>query len=262
MYSFHATVFVKICDQLTIIEQRLEMHMEKASGPVKLMKQTSFPEEDLQRLRTIPALMENIELPISKSHAEELVKYLDGEEVLDGYELACLAKALRWTFIYELQNRLVFMVPSDRARHYDTEGTILGEEVTEEWPDLFDDADEAGKCFATGRYTASVFHLMRIMEFGLYQLGKSLNIAISKNWQQAITDIEKEIKFWNAYPSPGWKTIEPLYAESATHYRWVKDAWRNHTMHIRKIYGLEKAKLILDNVSDFMRDLLQVLVLK
>jgi hypothetical protein len=39
-----------------------------------------------------------------------------------------------------------------------------------------EDADEAGKCFAVGRYTACVFHLMRIMERCVQKMGRDLGV--------------------------------------------------------------------------------------
>ena len=39
------------------------------------------------------------------------------------------------------------------------------------------EASEAGKCFATARYTACVFHLMRVMEVGVQEFGAVLSVA-------------------------------------------------------------------------------------
>jgi len=96
---------------------------------------------------------------------------------------------------------------------------------------------------------------MRIMEVGLNVLGAVFGISVVKNWHTAITDIENEIVFWSRNPSPGWKAAKPFYAEAATHFRWVKDAWRNHTMHIKERYDEQRAQDIFNGVSAFMRHL-------
>ena len=114
---------------------------------------------------------------------------------------------------------------------------------------------EAGKCFALARYTACVFHLMRILEAGLNALGDSLGLTVATNWNRAITDIETEIGARSYATHPGWRTDEPFYSEAATHFRMVKNAWRNHTMHIKERYDEERARSVLNSVSDFMRHL-------
>jgi hypothetical protein len=38
------------------------------------------------------------------------------------------------------------------------------------------DIEEAGKCFATGRNTATVMHLMRVMEIGLKAAAIGMNV--------------------------------------------------------------------------------------
>jgi len=83
---------------------------------------------------------------------------------------------------YEAKSRLFFMMPPKRAHFYEMSGTFLGQEVLDRFLALrdfdaegfYEDADEVGNCFATDRYTACVFHLMRVMERCLRKLAKDL----------------------------------------------------------------------------------------
>lgn len=158
----------------------------------------------------------------------------------------------------ELSKKMVMIVPSNRVGYFDGSRDPFPTVVRDSFPSAEYDMNESCKCFALDRFTATVFHLMRIMEVGLNTLGKSLNLIMASNWGSAINDIEKEIKSRSAKThGQQWKTDEPFCSEAATHFRFVKNAWRNHTMHGKDQYNEEQAKTILDSVSGFMRHLAQ-----
>jgi len=256
MYSFHAPVFVKICGKLSLIENRIEMHLENADGPVKIHKATAFPDEDMERFNVIPSLMEYLELSVSKSHAEEFVKYLNNEEVLDGHELSCLAKALRWSFIYELQGRVILMVRADHGNFYDIEGTFLGAELLNRFSDIAEDATEAGNCFAVARYTACVFHLMRLLERILRRLAKKIKVTFNPErdtWERILKRLNKKISGMPNQKATQLRRIQK-WQTIYTDLRAVKDAWRNPTMHPKATYSEEEARHILDTVKALVHD--------
>jgi len=96
-------------------------------------------------------------------------------------------------FVHELGERItdeltlcLFMqVPTDRASYY-ADTPQFGDKVSQKFPKAVTDIQEAAKCYATGRSTASVFHLMRVMEHAVQFLGKKLGISLvgQKNWHQ------------------------------------------------------------------------------
>jgi hypothetical protein len=215
------------------------------------------------------------ELPVSLASAiklQALIQDPTNVECLPGTTLEC--KMLRLpplqatqckAFVVSLTNRLqdelstkiVMFLPYHRASYYSNPGTVFTEDVRDCFPSAIYDMDEACKCFALARYTASVFHLMRIMEVGLNLLGNSLDLPIAKSWGSAILNIEKEITLRNTGSNGHkWKENEkPFFVEAATHFRVVKDAWRNHTMHTKDKFDEERAKDILNSVVAFMRHL-------
>ena len=66
--------------------------------------------------------------------------------------------------------------------------TLFGTEVAARFPRAIVDIEEAGKCFALGRFTACVFHLMRVVEAGLAAISRSLNIVKhSPTWEAYLT---------------------------------------------------------------------------
>jgi hypothetical protein len=109
---------------------------------------------------------------------------------------------------------------------------------------------------ALGRPTASVFHLMRVMERGLQQFGKTIGVlfADDKNWQNILDEINKKIKAMD-HKLPETKN----YAALASYLYNVKIAWRNEVMHPKQTYTLDEAKKIFDCVDVFLRELATIL---
>lgn len=150
----------------------------------------------------------------------------------------------------ELESHVFFYIEPTKAHLY-SQPELFGLQVAERFPSASDDIEEAGKCLALNRGTACVFHLMRVLEAGLYTLASDLSIEqIEENWQNVIEQIQKAIKSLSKTDAR-----KDLYADAATHFMHVKDAWRNRTMHIGRIYTDEKAQQIFDNTKGFMQAL-------
>ena len=148
----------------------------------------------------------------------------------------------------ELSSRLFVHVPQVGAAYYDQK-ELLGKEVIERFPTIQYDMVEAGNCYALGRSTACVFHLMRIMEVGVQEFGTKLGVALTndKNWQNILDEINKAIK---ALPPKAPGTVAMSQA-SANLYS-VKLAWRNEVMHPNDTYTLEEAEDLIRQVKLFM----------
>lgn len=190
---------------------------------------------------------EAIGLTISSKCISEMIRRIQDEKPTAGEWsplLAHLEKTIRW----ELEDKLFLYVPPDAARFYD-QREMFGSEVNAKFPTIQFDMVEAGNCYATGRGTACVFHLMRIMEVGVQELGKSLGVAMvnQKVWQNILDEVNKAIKSLDPKDP---KTVE-LCQASANLYS-VKLAWRNEVMHPKDIYTLEEAENLIRQVKIFM----------
>lgn len=150
----------------------------------------------------------------------------------------------------ELNRRVVLFMPASRAPYFSGDN-LFGAKVAFAFPHMADDIDEAGKCFATGRYTASVYHLMRVMEAGVKAFGARLGIAgtDTRNWDPIVKDINKAIE---EMPRSDAKT---RLAEASSHLSVVRIAWRNPTMHPQATYTEDRAKEIFDATRTFTQTL-------
>jgi hypothetical protein len=163
-----------------------------------------------------------------------------------------LFRALQERIQDEMAERLFLFVPSDDAMLFQSSDSFLGEGIIKKWPQLVEDSSEAAKCFALSRYTAAVFHFMRVMEFGVQKLGDKLGVSLTQelNWQRILDQVDKAIK---ALDQKGEET-KKLASVSANLYN-VKLAWRNEVMHPKATYTREEAKRVLDSVQSFLAEL-------
>jgi hypothetical protein len=133
---------------------------------------------------------------------------------------------------------------------------LFGIKVSVSFPEMQYDITEAGNCYAMGRSTACVFHLMRIMEIGVQKFGDKLDVRFTNNkdWHNIIDEVNKAIKL---LPQKNPETV--ALSQTAAHLHNVKVAWRNRVMHPHDTYTLEEAGDILNHTKAFMNSLASLL---
>jgi hypothetical protein len=155
----------------------------------------------------------------------------------------------------ELEGRKFLQV--QREDLYSPEWPSFDINVHTRFPTITEEISEAGKCLALRRSTACVMHLMRILEVGLHSLADEMNVPFeNKNWGTIIDQVEKRIReMSSATHGADWKKDQQFYSEAAAHFRILKDAWRNHAMHVHERYSEERAEAIFNSVRAFMQHL-------
>lgn len=131
--------------------------------------------------------------------------------------------------------------------------------------------DDAGNAIAVDLTSACVFHLMRVVEWGMrafaYDLGlldvvtdkksgKTVPIAFAQ-WEHILNQLEEKIESKTAAMPRGedkQKALE-FYHSSSAEIRSFKDAWRNHCMHTRASYTRQDAIAVWSHVERFMKTL-------
>jgi len=158
----------------------------------------------------------------------------------------------------DLERELFLAVPAAFAPFYESAEPIFEVAVANAFPLASYDIAEAGKCHALHRSTACVFHLMRVLEIGLSTLAREFDVpADHTNWETIIAQTEKAISNLDKNPkrAKNWRDDREFYSQCASHFRVMKDAWRNYTMHARGKYTEEEANDLLGNVRGFMQKL-------
>ena len=209
--------------------------------------------------RRLGAIAETLDMPAGRASAMRLSQNLDkvapfhigltpDRLSLVADEMAILTSA----FQDELEARLLFAFPPSSARYFSTD-PLFGECVEDEFPDVSYDIAEAGKCRALGRWTATVMHLMRVLESGLAALAKHLDVPSGENWNSVLGAIEGKLR--EVRRKVDGREEEQWAAEAGVHLRFIKNAWRNHAMHPLERYDEERAVQIFENTRSFLQHL-------
>jgi hypothetical protein len=204
-------------------------------------------------LRLLHTMLSELHLPMSAKQALHCLKSFEYADRVDD-KLCDETFALYRRIKDEFENQLFFMIPPNKASLYESGATFFDKRASDRFPDLLYDMDEACKCYALGRTTACVFHLMRIMERGVQVFGDLLGVTSTaeKVWQTIIGDIRKAVE--KKYPDR--KQVERIkYENVLAHLETIKIAWRNPTMHPKNTYTEEEAEGIIHAVKIFMGDL-------
>lgn len=167
-------------------------------------------------------------------------------------QLIAFGSQMLTVFSDELSGQRLFALPSKHAAHF-TEEFPFGPAVNEAFPSTEYDIVEAARCRALGRWTATVMHLMRVLEVGLAVLADYYGVERSDNWNKVLNEIEAKSRL--VKKSVDGSAAEQWAAEAGTHLRFVKNAWRNHAMHHLEKYDEERAVTIYDNARSFMQHL-------
>jgi hypothetical protein len=118
----------------------------------------------------------------------------------------------------ELAGELFFHVPVIDAAYLQAPKWI-GIETLLQFPSVEWEATEAASCYALERYTACIFHLMRVLEYGLASLASALSVTITNpNWHQILKACEDQIKTLSAH-DPNWRQNEQFYNGVALEFR-------------------------------------------
>jgi hypothetical protein len=169
-----------------------------------------------------------------------------------GQILLCLGQALT----SEMSTNLFMRIFPERAPYYERE-QLFGAVVEENFRSAQRDIRAAGSCFAVDLNTACVMHLMRVLELGLNVLAGQLGVPFERQqWENIINGIEVEIgKINGPHAGAEWRTKRDFYSEAAKDFRYFKNAWRNHAMHVHTHYDPHEAALMFDHVKSFMMHL-------
>jgi len=266
MLEFSANEYLKVISALerltAIFEVRTADMLELASGQkgniikpfrdfieyaerMKLSHSGAFARETLRRIMNSPSV-----LTLDSGSGSPMKPN----------ELHSEIKALGRIFRDEIDTYKFMFVPPEKQSFYDDQ-QLFGEEVNNNFPSAIIDIEEAGKCFALSRSTASVFHLMRVVEIGLMAFAQGLGIVGSiktaqPSWGRVLSLTNTEIQNQNRSPSSSWTAEKRgVFENIQADLMAVKNAWRNPTMHVENIYDEERARDVFNAVRGFMRHL-------
>lgn len=164
-----------------------------------------------------------------------------------------------------LESRKFMFIPKEDATYWnsiDLFGTNFGTVFPAE---AIFELMEMGRCFATSRAPACVFHCMRIAEYGLRILAQRVHVKLTDKgkpipieygtWDKVITGIRNQITEIRKKPiGPRKEKALQFYSAAADHCDYMKDIWRNEIAHSRhRFYTREEVLGVISRVRLFAR---------
>lgn len=165
---------------------------------------------------------------------------------------------LQEMLINEIKEVFLVFIPREKSIWLKKEENDIDPQLIKSFRSSIDDFNEAVLCYVCGRYTASVFHSMRILEYGLKAIAKDINLKFYRqNWGKIIqkikNEIDKEIKTLSNQPKDSARTERLKFlSKAAQEFTYFKDGWRNYVMHSEDKYDEQQALSIFNHVKAFM----------
>jgi len=207
----------------------------------------------VDQLQKVREQCSDLGLTVSVANFDRTLKQIGYMREGDGAALTEIARLVQASFvtIHDELNSYEFLAlaPAD-ARYWSD--SLFNSATVEYFSEAKFDMTEAGKCLALERSTACVFHLMRVLEYGLQEISCVLGMTDPRpNWDPVIRKIDFELKA--KYEDRVFKGATDFLANVSAHLQAVKVAWRNRAMHIEKKHTMEEAREIYNATRAFMR---------
>ena len=253
MAKFNSHLFCSICALLNSNSEQWQRKKDEQMAPVDR-------EETLRHLRLIAEECKEAGIATSAAYIRENLKFFEDIEPLERVAYSMFLSAFgNLQLMIKSEMKQVEYLRVDKPEFY---GTVSRFEpfITDIYSQLSYDIVEAGNCLALDRTTACVFHLMRVMEFGVRSFGDKLGVPLVSEpvWQVIMDQVNARIKAMPEKPAAKKRTKE-AYAEVAGHLYNVKVAWRNPVMHPKRTYTAEEAEHLFVTVRMFMSSLTRLL---
>ncbi len=220
------------------------------------------PKEDLKAellsllessIKTFDEICLELGLPLTKKKHDELMLTIVRSRKLkiDKKQVEAEITELCSRFEDELSLQYFVSLSPKRAEYLD-QAEPFGNVVSERFPGAIDDIEGAAKCLALEQATASVLHLMRVIEVGLKELARSLGIPYAPSWESYLIQIQARIAAKHKKKGIKWKRDEAFFRDISGDLISIKQAWRNPTMHVVRKYTPDDSEEIFRATKTFM----------
>lgn len=168
--------------------------------------------------------------------------------------------ALRGQIEEEVGRRHIFYIGKNRAAPLLSMSTEW-ETVLSAFAPVRTDIESGIRCFAFEQYTASVFHMMRVAEYGLRIVAKERKLRLSKDrpidvaqWSDLTNRLKIEVEKVSNWPARKKEKVAALAFYTGIHADVVffKDRYRNLVSHSLVTFHEREADSVIRRVREFM----------
>jgi len=205
---------------------------------------------------------ELLEVPTSSVIRQQARRVMELPDDADTTMLYTMVTELQHNMNEELTSHVFLCIPDREAVLWRDPLRWFGKEAVAAFPAARGDMRDCARCLALRQWTASVYHSMCVVQYGLHKLAGLVGARFTReidvlNWNDILREIHLRLK---AIADNEPKTAErdaklKLGGDAAAHFFAIKEAWRNHVMHGRDRYDEHDAWPIVDAVRAIMRAL-------
>ncbi|MBL4917990.1 hypothetical protein [Szabonella alba] len=266
MLQLQASSFLSALTLLACAVGELRMAQEitisgvGSSGPMSLEHRASI----VKAIRTIRETSEQHGLKVSHTNAcrchDSSFEILSSSQTIPPAginQLIFAISSLVQTVVDESRNRMFYALDQGAEIGQQDADGLFGPRVVDAFPDAAFDIAEAGRCLSFNLWTAAVMHTMRAQEIGLKALARYVGVEWSDNWNRVLNEIEARLR--EVRRSRDGAEAEEWASEAGTYLRFVKNAWRNQSMHSVSRYDAREARDIFASTKSFMTHLAEKL---
>jgi hypothetical protein len=250
MYEFYMPELLELAKEIGRLSENYKQSADtELTASVRENNKTSF----LRDVETFASL----DLQMCSLHAKRIADGLDRPLS----EIAQMLDSLFERMNDECSLRKFVALSVKDAEYIFPKEPLFGDEVERKFPSTASEIDEAGKCLGLSLPTASVFHLMRVMEIGVAAAARCLGLPdpikpAERNWGAILRTLKAEFDQRNkALPATWANPDRDFFEEVYVSLDAVRNPWRNATMHVERTYTGPEAEHIFIAVKAFMTKL-------
>lgn len=227
MEQFSAAGFYSIACQLSIMAENADYDRQ---NNVPLMMGDEQRAIFLKCLNIIASDCENLRLRVSLYAAQSAIGEFKTAKYFGdlGRGVDHLSKTIEW----EMRTRLFLSLTDEEASIYNkwSEGW---EAIIERFGGVVCDVEEMQKCYALGRYTASIFHSLQVVEVGIVALGDYLEVNDPKRgWDATCKKLKILVDGGHSKLPEGFSGQYGFLEQINQCAQSMKHAWRNKVNHV------------------------------
>jgi hypothetical protein len=248
MFQVYASAFVALTERLIELENEAEkwQHSGATKQSLDRMNVTIFKaEENCEVLNLISAKKLIARMRAKSDGASEGMTYQEIKsmvtellirikEDLQDKVFLCVSERSKIERFFVVTNKEEYGSPSQmgilvpRMAHQ-----LFHPSIADRMEQVSDDVIEACRCFVADRWSASVFHLMRVVEYGLLEVAQLADIRDRKpSWGSTLNRLETLANKTKHDDLPD--SVKPnidLIRELLPRMHAIQHAWRNKMLH-------------------------------
>jgi hypothetical protein len=251
--KFNAHKFVKI-----VSSDAFSQGVRKALAPdlnLNLLETTFIPQDVVQGIISghgpLAEELRSSDLKLSAALVDDMISRLGFPvQNVTWSDYYHFGSELNKRIEHELKDRKFYQLKAEVSDLFET-SEPFGANVALRFGGSIYDVCEASKCFACERYTATVFHLMRVLEGALKRFAEMLGINYEPNWDAYIKAVNAKVAVIDPKSSND-RAKREFMTKAAVLLQHVALAWRNKGLHVGSQYDSDQARLIFQSTKGFM----------